>query len=87
MYASRIVEHRPAADLFGAPAHPYTAALLDALPQRAFQPIPGHPPMLTALPPGCAFAPRCTRATQACVTQLAGRIACHHPIHAAEAAA
>lgn len=87
MYASRIVEHRPARELFGTPAHPYTAALLDALPDRAFRPIPGHPPMLTALPPGCAFTPRCPRATDTCATQPAGRIACHHPILAKEAAA
>ena len=80
MYASRVVEHRPARDVFPAPAHPYTAALLDALPDRAFAPIPGHPPMLTALPPGCAFAARCPRADTACATRPAGRVACHHPL-------
>ncbi|GIE81727.1 ABC transporter ATP-binding protein [Actinoplanes philippinensis] len=81
MYASRIVEHRPAADVFTAPAHPYTCALLNALPDRAFQPIAGHPPMLTALPAGCAFAPRCTHADGACATLPAGPpVACHHPL-------
>ncbi|WP_033341472.1 ABC transporter ATP-binding protein [Catenuloplanes japonicus] len=83
MYASRIAEHRPARDVFGAPAHPYTAALLDALPNWAFTPIPGHPPMLTALPPGCAFAPRCPRRTDACGVQPGGPVACHHPLVAA----
>ncbi|MEV5819045.1 ABC transporter ATP-binding protein [Micromonospora haikouensis] len=84
MYASRIVEHRPTAALFDAPAHPYTAGLLDALPDRAFTPVPGHPPMLTDLPDGCAFAPRCPRATDTCHTPPrllpdgAGRVACHH---------
>ncbi|WP_431975254.1 ABC transporter ATP-binding protein [Micromonospora haikouensis] len=84
MYASRIVEHRPTAALFDAPAHPYTAGLLDALPDRAFTPVPGHPPMLTDLPDGCAFAPRCPRATDAChipprlLPDGAGRVACHH---------
>ncbi|MEU1756319.1 ABC transporter ATP-binding protein [Micromonospora matsumotoense] len=86
MYASRIVEHRPTPDLFDHPGHPYTAGLLDALPERAFTPVPGHPPMLTDLPAGCAFAPRCPRATDACHTppRLAadggGRLACHHPL-------
>jgi peptide/nickel transport system ATP-binding protein len=84
MYAGRIVEHRPAADLFRSPAHPYTQGLLNALPNRDFRAVPGHPPMLTALPPGCAFAPRCTRATAACATQPSGRVACHHPLTTAE---
>ncbi|MDG4827446.1 ABC transporter ATP-binding protein [Asanoa sp. WMMD1127] len=82
MYASRIVEHQPAEALFAAPVHPYTAGLLDALPDRAFRAIPGHPPMLTALPSGCAFAPRCARATDACTTlpALTGPARCHHPL-------
>ncbi|GLZ01575.1 ABC transporter ATP-binding protein [Actinoplanes sp. NBRC 103695] len=80
MYASRIVEHRPAASVFKTAAHPYTAALLDALPDRAFQAIPGHPPMLTALPAGCAYAPRCPRADQQCATPPTGPVACHHPL-------
>ncbi|MFG3703534.1 ABC transporter ATP-binding protein [Micromonospora sp. NPDC047670] len=86
MYASRIVERRPTGALFETPAHPYTAGLLDALPERAFRPVPGHPPMLTDLPAGCAFAPRCDRATDACGTPPAprpddaGHVACHHPL-------
>jgi peptide/nickel transport system ATP-binding protein len=86
MYASRIVEHRPTTDLFDAPAHPYTAGLLDALPERAFTPVPGQPPTLTDLPDGCAFTPRCPRATDTCRTvprlgdDRAGRVACHHPL-------
>lgn len=80
MYASRIAEHRPADAFFAAPRHPYSAALLDALPDRAFRPIPGHPPMLTDLPSGCAFAPRCPRATDACTVAPTGRVACHHPL-------
>jgi peptide/nickel transport system ATP-binding protein len=88
MYASRVVEHQPARCFFTAPAHPYSAALLDALPDRAFRPIPGHPPMLTALPRGCAFAPRCPCASDTCRTQPtsvrygAGTVACHHPLTA-----
>lgn len=80
MYASRIVEHRPAADLFRSPAHPYTQALLNALPDRDFTPLPGHPPMLTALPPGCAFAARCPRVSETCATRPSGPVACHHPL-------
>jgi peptide/nickel transport system ATP-binding protein len=85
MYASRIVEHRPAADFFAGPRHPYAHALLDALPERAFTPIPGHPPMLTSLPAGCAFAPRCPAAAADCGIRPGldpdgpGRLACHHP--------
>jgi peptide/nickel transport system ATP-binding protein len=86
MYASRITEHRPAAEFFTGPRHPYAHALLDALPDRSFAPIPGHPPMLTALPVGCAFAARCPRAAGECGSQPgldhdgSGRLACYHPI-------
>jgi peptide/nickel transport system ATP-binding protein len=82
MYASRVVEHRPAGEFFAAPVHPYAGALLDALPERAFQPIPGHPPMLTDLPAGCAFAPRCPSTQDICGTlpALVAGAACHHPI-------
>ncbi|MFC4072604.1 ABC transporter ATP-binding protein [Actinoplanes subglobosus] len=84
MYAGRIVEHRAADDLFRAPGHPYTRGLLNALPDREFRAIPGHPPMLTALPEGCAFAARCERVSSACVIQPAGPVACHHPLSMAE---
>ncbi|ANB09475.1 ABC transporter ATP-binding protein [Streptomyces ambofaciens] len=83
MYAGRIVELADAADFFGTPGprHPYSRGLLDALPERAFTPIPGLPPELGALPDGCAFAVRCERASDSCATlpQLTGTVACHHP--------
>ncbi|GHA89826.1 ABC transporter ATP-binding protein [Streptomyces termitum] len=83
MYAGRIVEIAPAHRFFGptGPAHPYARGLLDALPERAFTPIPGMPPELSALPEGCAFAPRCPRATDQCATvpELRAGVACHHP--------
>ncbi|GAB2947972.1 ABC transporter ATP-binding protein [Micromonospora polyrhachis] len=85
MYASRIVETAPTTELFDQPRHPYTAALLDALPERAFRPLPGFPPELTRLPTGCAFAARCSRADRRCddrpelVTVADGEVACHHP--------
>lgn len=87
MYAGRIVELTDAASFFGSPGprHPYARGLLDALPTRAFTPIPGMPPALDALPPGCAFAPRCTAATSACATELpllSDGVACHHPLQA-----
>jgi peptide/nickel transport system ATP-binding protein len=68
MYAGRIVELADATDFFGTPGprHPYSRGLLDALPDRAFTPIPGLPPELGALPDGCAFAARCDRVTDAC---------------------
>jgi oligopeptide/dipeptide ABC transporter ATP-binding protein len=64
MYAGRLVEQAPVATVFADPAHPYSAALLDAVPRpdrprRRLPAIPGDPPDLTALPAGCSFAPRC----------------------------
>ncbi|GAA0493873.1 ABC transporter ATP-binding protein [Streptomyces olivaceiscleroticus] len=82
MYAGRIVELGAAADFFGAPGprHPYARGLLDALPERAFNPIPGQPPELGALPDGCAFAARCPHATAACeaVPEPIDGVSCHH---------
>jgi len=72
MYAGRIVETTDAATLFARPRHPYTEALLEALPERAVEGasrlynIPGQPPDLTAPPPGCKFAPRCRYAQDQC---------------------
>ena len=63
MYAGRIVEHAPAAQLFSNPRHAYTRALLASLPSarsrgETLHTIPGTPPNLTATKGGCAFAPR-----------------------------
>lgn len=86
MYASRIVELADAADFFGAtgPRHPYARGLLNALPGRAFTPVPGMPPELSALPDGCAFAARCGRVDAACgrLPTLTDGTACHHPYQA-----
>ncbi|MGX1508233.1 UNVERIFIED_CONTAM: peptide/nickel transport system ATP-binding protein [Streptomyces graminofaciens] len=82
MYAGRIVEVTSAEAFFGSPGprHPYARGLLNALPEREFAPIPGLPPELGGLPAGCAFAPRCARADDACTVlpRLAGGVACHH---------
>ena len=77
MYGGRIVESGTVADVLAAPAHPYTQRLLACVPElgrpeRPIRPIPGLPPPTNALPPGCAFAPRCDLATAAC---RAGEIA------------
>ncbi|MFF5156542.1 ABC transporter ATP-binding protein [Streptomyces sp. NPDC000348] len=83
MYAGRIVELTGASAFFGTPGprHPYSRGLLQALPDRSFTPIPGLPPELGALPDGCAFAPRCDRATDTCTAlpSFTGSVACHHP--------
>ncbi len=84
MYAGRIVEIAEADRFFGEPGprHPYARGLLNALPERAFTPIPGLPPELGDLPAGCAFAPRCPRSDGRCASQrpaFAAGTACHHP--------
>jgi peptide/nickel transport system ATP-binding protein len=71
MYAGRIVEEAPARVLFDRPAHPYAAGLLGALPpiagkRRPLLAIPGRVPEPWAMPPGCAFAPRCSRRIDRC---------------------
>ncbi len=75
MYAGRKVEEAPVAELFRAPRHPYTRGLLRALPnpeaeddgpRLPLMEIPGIVPALSALPKGCAFAPRCAAVMPAC---------------------
>jgi oligopeptide/dipeptide ABC transporter ATP-binding protein len=71
MYAGRIVEVGPTAAVFASPQHPYTAALLRAVPstsgeRTALGQIPGSPPDPARLPPGCSFAPRCPQALPGC---------------------
>jgi oligopeptide/dipeptide ABC transporter ATP-binding protein len=93
MYGGRIVEDAPSDRLYAAPAHPYTAGLLAStsrldIPFAEQQPIPGSPPDPTDDIRACAFAPRCSRATERCRTELppldfladGRRTACFHPI-------
>ena len=89
MYAGRLVEISPVRDVFTAPLHPYTRMLIASLPsldrKGVFQGIPGLPPPLRALPPGCAFHPRCPLAVERCrieapllrETRPDGWAACH----------
>jgi len=73
MYAGRVVEQADVATLFRAPGHPYTAALLQAMPRmerrtRRLDQIPGAVPSPAAFPAGCRFHPRCPEARAICTT-------------------
>ena len=71
LYAGRRIEHGETAQLFAAPRHPYTRALLACHPDRAtaFTGIPGAVPSPFHAPPGCRFAPRCGKARPACAVR------------------
>jgi peptide/nickel transport system ATP-binding protein len=92
MYAGTFVETGSAEALFDRPRHPYTRALLDAIPaleaevpDRHLHAIPGSVPGLGQFPPGCPFRNRCPRADAVCASMppLEGedhRVACWHPL-------
>jgi oligopeptide/dipeptide ABC transporter ATP-binding protein len=93
MYCGKIVEQAGSTGLYAAPAHPYTAGLLAAVPRLSpgnrqwVQAIPGSVPDPMALPDGCRFSDRCDRAEEICereepqmVTRGKSRCACHHPL-------
>jgi peptide/nickel transport system ATP-binding protein len=88
MYAGRLVEVAPISEIITSPRHPYTRALIAALPslerRGTLSGIPGLAPLLRELPPGCAFHPRCPQATDRChiekpmVRDVAeAQVACH----------
>ncbi|MBN9060856.1 MAG: methionine ABC transporter ATP-binding protein [Rhizobiales bacterium 65-9] len=99
MYAGRIVEEGPVADVLTQPLHPYTDGLIGSVPSRnrrgvPLAQIPGMTPSLARLPAGCAFRPRCPRSTDICATAPeatdygGGRKArCFHPLIDLETAA
>jgi peptide/nickel transport system ATP-binding protein len=71
MYAGRIVEIGPARSIVGRPSHPYTIGMMASIPRTAgqrghLQQIDGTMPRLNAIPPGCSFNPRCTKAIDRC---------------------
>ncbi|MEO1536207.1 MAG: ABC transporter ATP-binding protein [Pseudomonadota bacterium] len=92
MYAGRVVETAPVAEIFADPKHPYTMGLLGSLPSRSTRRarlpmIKGTVPAPEQYPAGCRFAPRCPRASGLCSREkpqisqyLDLRFACHHPI-------
>ncbi len=91
MYAGQIMEEATADHLFREPQHPYTAALMAALPERAtggrLATIPGVVPGLADRPNGCLFSPRCQYATDRCITRRPeiaawkeGRLRCFYPL-------
>ena len=92
MYAGQIMEQQPAQALFQRPRHPYTEALMAALPERSdgsarLSTIPGMVPGLYDRPTGCLFAPRCSYADDDCRGQRPGLVKgleavvrCHHPL-------
>jgi len=86
MYAGQIVEIGPVNPVFYSPMHPYTLGLLKAAPglhsfREDLASIPGSPPDLIRLPPGCKFAPRCPFKTDLCITEEPPLVT-HAPDHA-----
>jgi oligopeptide/dipeptide ABC transporter ATP-binding protein len=95
MYLGKLMELAPSEELYAKPIHPYTSALLAAIPipdpelnrKRARTPLQGEPPSALDPPPACRFHPRCPHATEICRTvepplaEFAGGhlAACHHP--------
>jgi peptide/nickel transport system ATP-binding protein len=88
MYAGRIVEIGPVRDVIHSPQHPYTAGLMGSIPKIALAnrarlvQIDGAMPRLNAIPPGCAFNPRCPKRFARCSAERPGLI----PVQSGEAA-
>ena len=99
MYAGRLVEYGGTADVFRAPLHPYTAALMGSFPnvtgeKRPLANLSGEPPNLIDPPPGCPFHPRCQHATQVCREEFPPKVYrgsrwadCWHPLEETPVAA
>jgi len=95
MYAGQVVEQGLVADLFNQPRHPYTAALLAALPehsvgQRRLAALPGIVPGKFDRPAGCLLSPRCPQVQPRCTTErpeLVAGVRCHFPLHSQVGAA
>ena len=97
MYAGRLVEYGETGDVFRAPMHPYTAALMGSFPsvtgeKRPLANLSGEPPNLIDPPPGCPFHPRCQHATQVCREEVPPKVErgsqwadCWHPLEVSAA--
>jgi oligopeptide transport system ATP-binding protein len=75
MYAGKVFEQATTNELFERPANPYTLGLLRSVPdptrdEETLYQIPGQPPDLARLPPGCPFAPRCERVQEICRSEF-----------------
>ncbi len=86
MYAGKIVERATVSDMFYRPRHPYSVALLRAVPRvsgvlGAIESIPGSPPDLIRLPPGCSYAPRCPFVIDNCREAEPPLVAVDTPAH------
>ena len=94
LYGGLVMESGPVDRVFAAPQHPYTLALLEAVPRldrddESLPAIPGDPPNMNRLPPGCPFATRCARAIERCRSERPALLrrgfhrksACHKPLH------
>jgi oligopeptide transport system ATP-binding protein len=99
MYAGKIVETGAVDGIFDHPAHPYTVGLMDSSPDlyekvHRLKSIPGAAPPIANQPSGCAFHPRCGRATEVCSTdqpelrrtEAGSDVACHHALTVVEGA-
>jgi len=100
MYAGKVAESAGADELYHAPRHPYTLGLLSSIARldrrrtERLRPIPGQPPSLIRVPPGCPFHPRCAFATEICAREMppltgpaSHLAACHHQDRVVEARA
>jgi oligopeptide/dipeptide ABC transporter ATP-binding protein len=87
MYAGKVFEQAPTRELFSTPANPYTRGLLKSVPDPAHEQgtelyqIPGLPPDVAHLPPGCPFAERCYRAEEICRTEFPPFVQIHENHH------
>ena len=84
LYGGRVMEHGSAESIFYRPTHPYTLGLLGAVPKLDHEgerlvAIPGVPPNMARLPPGCPFSERCTFAQERCATDRPPLVATHDP--------